>query len=58
MKNFLLIVLFFGFGIYALYEQSKPNPNPFFMFGSLLIFIVGLYQLMKKIPSKNENDEE
>lgn len=58
MKQFLYIILFFGCGILALYEQTKPQPNKIIMLISLGVFIVGLYQLMKKIPSKNSDENE
>lgn len=58
MKSFLWLLLFFGCGIFALYEQSKPSPNFILMFGALAIFIFGLYRLMKKIPDKNEEENE
>lgn len=58
MKNFIYTLLLFAFGIYALYEQSKPQPNRLVMFGALALFVVGLYKIMKKIPSKNDQDDE
>jgi len=58
MLKFISILLFFGAGIYALYEQSKPEPNKFIMIGAMAIFVIGLYRIMKKIPNKNEEDNE
>lgn len=60
MKQFLYILMFTAVGIYALMEQSKPAPNRFIMIGAMAIFMYGLFRLMKKIPSKNdgENEEE
>ncbi len=61
MKNFIYTILLFAMGVYALYEQSKPQPNKIIMFLAFALFMVGLYKIMKKIPSKNdenENDEE
>lgn len=58
MLKFVSILLFFGAGIYALYEQSKPEPNQFIMIGAMAIFMIGLYRVMKKIPNKNEEDNE
>lgn len=58
MKNFIYTILLFSAGIYALYEQSKPEPNKFIMFGALVIFGIGLYRIMKKIPSKHNNEEQ
>jgi multisubunit Na+/H+ antiporter MnhC subunit len=58
MMKFVSILLFFGAGIYALYEQSKPEPNKFIMIGAMAIFMIGLYIIMKKIPNKNEEDND
>lgn len=60
MKQFLYILMFAAVGIYALMEQSKPDPNRFVMIGAMAVFMFGLFRLMKKIPSKNdgENEEE
>ncbi|WP_157958501.1 hypothetical protein [Flavobacterium tibetense] len=58
MLKFVSILLFFGAGIYALYEQSKPEPNKFIMIGAMAIFMIGLFRIMKKIPNKNEEDNE
>ncbi|NJM78622.1 MAG: M3 family oligoendopeptidase [Flavobacterium sp.] len=58
MKNFIYTILLFSLGVYAIYEQSKPEPNKFIMFGAFALFMVGLYKIMKKIPSKNEQDDE
>jgi hypothetical protein len=60
MKQFLYILLFAAVGIFAMIEQSKPAPNRFIMIGAMAVFMFGLFKLMKKIPSKNdgENEEE
>ena len=58
MMKFVSILLFFGAGIYALYEQSKPEPNTIIMIGAMAIFMIGLYRIMKKIPNKNEEDND
>lgn len=58
MKKFLYTLAFAAVGIFAIYEQSKPNPNKFIMIGAMAIFMIGLYSIMRKIPNKNnENDE-
>jgi len=58
MLKIISILLFFGAGIFALYEQSKPEPNRFIMIGAMAIFMIGLFRIMKKIPNKNEEDNE
>ena len=60
MNQFLYILMFAAVGIFAMIEQSKPAPNRFIMIGAMAVFMFGLFRLMKKIPSKNdgENEEE
>lgn len=58
MNKFIYIILFFAFGLYALYEQSQPEPNKFIMIAAFAIFMVGLFKLMNKIPSKNDQEDE
>ena len=45
-------------GIIALVEQSKVQPNPIIMIGAIGVFMFGMYKLMKKIPSKNEDNDD
>ena len=45
-------------GIIALVEQSKVQPNPTIMIGAIGVFMYGMYKLMKKIPSKNEDGDD
>ena len=45
-------------GIIALVEQSKVQPNPTIMIGAIGVFMYGMYKLMKKIPSKNEDNDD
>ena len=58
MKQFLYILLFASVGIFAMIEQSKPAPNRFIMIGAMAVFMFGLFRLMKKIPSKNDGENE
>lgn len=51
-------LLFLVCGAVAIWEQSKPNPNKFLMIFCMFIFGIGLYRLMKKIPSKDENNHD
>lgn len=51
-------ILFLVCGGIAFWEQSKPNPNKFLMITCMFIFGVGLYRLMRKIPSKDENNHD
>lgn len=58
MKQFLYILLFASVGILAMIEKSKPAPNRFIMIGAMAVFMFGLFRLMKKIPSKNEEEND
>jgi hypothetical protein len=50
--------MFAAVGIFAMIEQSKPAPNRFIMIGAMAVFMFGLFRLMKKIPSKNDGENE
>lgn len=58
MKQFLYLLFFAFVGIFALYEQSKPTPNVFIMIGAMGVFMYGLFRLMNKIPSKNQEEDD
>lgn len=51
MLKFISILLFFGAGIFALYEQSKPEPNRFIMIGAMAIFMIGF------VPNYEKNTQ-
>lgn len=56
MKNIIINLLTLACGINALYEQSKPEPNKFILFGCFIVFMIGIYRIMKRIPSKHDQD--
>jgi arginine exporter protein ArgO len=58
MKQIISILIIAAFGIIALFEQSKSKPNQLIMIGAMAIFMYGLYRLMKRIPSKNEDEND
>ena len=58
MKQFLYVLLFAAVGILALIEQSKEVPNQFILIGALAVFMYGLFQIMKKVPAKNEEEND
>jgi hypothetical protein len=58
MKQFISILIIAAFGIIALFEQSKSKPNQLIMIGAMAVFMFGLYRLMKRIPSKNEDEND
>lgn len=43
-------------GVFALYEQSKPQPNIYIMIAAIIIFMYGMMRLTAKVPSKNEDN--
>ncbi|HEU4496454.1 MAG TPA: hypothetical protein VFR70_05340 [Flavobacterium sp.] len=45
-------------GIFALFEQSKKNPNVYIMAAAIVIFMYGMMRLTSKVPSKSQNDAE
>ncbi|MFD2909434.1 hypothetical protein ACFSX9_11910 [Flavobacterium ardleyense] len=58
MKQFLYVLLFAAVGILALIEQAKPEPNRIIMIGAMAVFMYGLFQIMKKVSSKKEEDND
>jgi len=59
MKKTLKIIVIL-FGIYALYEQSKPKANVWVSTIGITIFMLGLFFLNKKTTSNStpENDKK
>ena len=58
MKQIISILIIAAFGIIALFEQSKSKPNQLIMISAMSVFMYGLYRLMKRIPSKNEDEND
>ena len=58
MMKWLINILFLSCGFVAFWEQSKLNPNKILMIICMFVFGVGLYRLMKKIPSKDEKNHD
>lgn len=57
MKKTLYTIALFAAAFIAFYEQSKPEPNKYIMVGAMVVFMLGLMQLMSKVPSKNKDNE-
>ncbi len=57
MKKTLYIIALFAAAFLAFYEQSKPESNKYIMVGAMVVFMLGLMQLMSKVPSKNKDNE-
>jgi hypothetical protein len=58
MKKTIFIIIIFTAAFLALYEQSKAKPNVIVMVIAIVIFMLGLMQLMSKIPDKNQDKNE
>jgi len=59
MKRTVFILIVFAAGFVALFEQSKAKPNVIIMVVAIAVFMLGLMQLMSKVPRKDQetNDE-
>ena len=57
MKKLLIPLLFLS-GFFAIYEQSKDQPNIFATIAGVAVFFFGMMQLSAKTPSKNQEKEE
>lgn len=57
MKNWLLGLILIA-GLWAFYEQSKPQPNKISLTVAILLLMFGLMKLMKKIPDKDDKNNE
>jgi len=59
MKKTLKIIIIL-FGIYALYEQSKPEPNVWISAFGITVFMLGLFFLNHRTSSNStpENDKK
>jgi preprotein translocase subunit SecE len=58
VKKTIFIIIIFTAAFLALYEQSKAKPNVIVMVIAIVIFMLGLMQLMSKIPDKNQDKNE
>lgn len=55
MKRILFIIAILA-GVYAFYEQSKPNPNVWISAFCIVLFMLGLLFLNKKTTSNSFSD--
>lgn len=58
MKKTLYIIIIFVAAFMAFLEQSKPEPNRYILIGGIAVFMLGLMQLMSKVPSKNRDKKD
>ncbi len=58
MKKTLYIILLFVAAFMAFLEQSRPNPNRYVLIAAIAVFMLGLMQLMSKVPSKNQDKND
>ena len=54
--SFLFPCALLGVGVLALIEQGKPNPNKIILFGAMALFMIGLFRIMNKIPSRSREE--
>ena len=58
MKKTLYIILLFVAAFMAFLEQSRTNPNRYVLIAAIAVFMLGLMQLMSKVPSKNQDKND
>ena len=58
MKKTLFVIVVFAAGFVALFEQSKAKPNIIVMVIAIVVFMLGLMQLMSKVPNKQQDKDE
>ncbi len=61
--KYLVYILGFGLMLWALFEQTKEQPNIYIQIVAVVVFFLLMMQLMNKIPSNskrdiNSNDDE
>lgn len=57
MKRMLFFIVILA-GVYAFYEQSKPNPNVWISAFCIVLFMLGLLFLNKKTTSNSFSDSD
>ena len=57
MKKILYLVIALA-GVYAFYEQSKPNPNVIISAICIAVFMIGLLLVNQKTTSNTFSDSE
>ena len=45
-------------GFVAIYAQAKADQNQYILIGGIVILMLGIYNISRNIPSKNEQDDE
>ena len=45
-------------GIIAIYAQAKADQNQYILIGGIMILMLGIYNISRNIPSKNDQDDE
>lgn len=56
-KNINYILIAVG-GFVALYAQNQEEQNQMIMIGGLVVMMIGIYRISKRIPSKNDSDDD
>ena len=45
-------------GFVAIYAQAKADQNQYILIGGIVILMLGIYNISRNIPSKNDQDDE
>jgi len=45
-------------GFVAIYAQAKADQNQYILIGGIVILMLGIYNISRNIPSKNDPDDE
>ncbi|MGM5470377.1 hypothetical protein ACS386_08865 [Flavobacteriaceae bacterium LMO-SS05] len=56
-KNINYILIAVG-GIIALYAQNQEEQSEAMLIGGIVLLMVGVYRISKRIPSKNDPDDD
>ncbi|WP_298894899.1 hypothetical protein [uncultured Psychroserpens sp.] len=57
MPRKLSYILILIGGIIAIYAQAQEEQNQYILIGGIVILMVGIYNISRNIPSKNDQDD-
>ncbi|WP_298759903.1 hypothetical protein [uncultured Psychroserpens sp.] len=57
MPRTLSYILILIGGIIAIYAQAQEEQNQYILIGGIVILMVGIYNISRNIPSKNDQDD-
>ncbi|MCD2259369.1 hypothetical protein [Psychroserpens luteolus] len=56
MPRTLSYILILIGGIIAIYAQAQEEQNQYILIGGIVVLMVGIYNISRNIPSKNDQD--